>query len=97
MTTLTPDSRWLHLAFDSWLLACDAALVIWLRLGRLALMDKAALAEGELMVGEKLEAVWQLQWRALTGQLGTSQPAIARRSVAHYRRKVTANRRRLGA
>ena len=36
-----------------------------------------------------------LQARTLTGGLGTNQLDVARASVKHYRKKVSANRRRL--
>lgn len=49
------------------------------------------------MVSEKMEAVAALQWKLMTGTLGTSSPAVASASVAHYRKAVNKNRRRLSA
>ncbi|WP_379510304.1 hypothetical protein [Novosphingobium bradum] len=88
-------SRWISLAAESALLACDGAAVIGLRLARLARLDGAALAEARLMVEEKVESAADLHWRALTGALGTSPHAVASASLAFYRGKVAANRRRL--
>jgi hypothetical protein len=95
MTNPYLDPRWLTVGWQSWMLSCEAAWVVWLRMGRLSVPGAPAMAEAERMVSEKLEAAWQLQWRAMTGQLGSTQPAIASQGVNLYRRKVAANRRRL--
>lgn len=89
------DTRLNKLAWDSWMLAVDASAVIWLRMGRFVLFDADIPGEFNRMVGEKVEASFVLFLRALTGQLGTNQLDVARASVTHYRRKVSANRRRL--
>ncbi|MGH1558604.1 hypothetical protein ACRAWD_14690 [Caulobacter segnis] len=47
------------------------------------------------MVGEKVAAGLTLPMLAMTGQLSASAPAIASGSLAHLRKKVRANRRRL--
>jgi hypothetical protein len=47
------------------------------------------------MVSEKVDAAIALQARALTGGLGGTPASAAARTIAHYRRKVKANRRRL--
>jgi hypothetical protein len=47
------------------------------------------------MVDEKIKAVIALQSLLLTGALGFSTPDIAAKSVAHYRKAVRGNRRRL--
>jgi hypothetical protein len=51
--------------------------------------------EARRMVSEKVEAGIALQTLALTGGLGFSAPHAASKAIAHYRRKVRANRRRL--
>ncbi|WP_340268741.1 hypothetical protein [Sphingobium mellinum] len=86
----------LGLAIDSWRLGMEAWTVIGLRLPRLLTGDPAAMAEAQLMVAEKVEAVGQLQWRAMTGTLGSTPPAAVKASIAHYRKAVGKNRRRLG-
>lgn len=52
-------------------------------------------AESELMVSEKIKAGMALQAMALTGRLGATPASASARTLAHYRRKVSANRRRL--
>jgi hypothetical protein len=47
------------------------------------------------MVSEKIEAGLALQALALTGGLGLTADGAATKMLAHYRRKVRANRRRL--
>lgn len=80
---------------ESWLLALDSAAVIWLRMARLAALDSAAFAESQRMVSEKAAAAIEVSLRTVTGGFGDSPPAIAQRSLAYYREKVAANRRRL--
>ena len=92
---LTAARRWLALSFDTWLLGIDAAMVIFLRLTRLAALDAAALTEARLMVDEKVAAALELQQRALAGSLGKDAQTALRRTLAHYSRAVTANRKRL--
>jgi hypothetical protein len=86
---------WTALAFDSWSLGLEASSVIGLRMMKLAAGGAAAQAEAQLMVGEKVATGLTLPMLAMTGQLGASPPAIASRSLAHLRKKVRANRRRL--
>ncbi len=86
---------WTTLAFDSWSLGMEASAVIGLRLMKLAAGGAAAQTEAQLMVGEKVAAGLALPMLAMTGQLGASGPAIASGSLAHLRKKVRANRRRL--
>lgn len=69
--------------------------MIGLRMMRLAAGGAAAELETRRMVSEKVEAALALQALALTGGLGFTAHGAAAKSVAHYRRKVRANRRRL--
>lgn len=80
---------------DSWRLGAEAASVIGLRSMKLASGGAAAGAEAELMVREKLQAGMALQTMALTGALGGTPHSAAAKTIAHLRRKVRANRRRL--
>ncbi len=86
---------WTSLAFDSWSLGLEASTVIGLRMMKLAAGGPAAEAETRLMIGEKVAAGLALPMMAMTGQLGATGPAIASGSLAHLRKKVRANRRRL--
>ncbi|MDY0871500.1 hypothetical protein [Dongia rigui] len=89
------QKTWLRLGFDAMTLAVEAQTVIALRLMKIALGDQAALAESQLMVREKMEALSALQTRALTGWMGLSPQLTPRATVAHVRRKVRANQKRL--
>lgn len=84
------------LTFDSWRLGLEAWTVIGLRIPKLLTGDANALIEAQRMVVEKIEAVGVLQWKAMTGGLGASPDAAMKASVAHYRKAVGKNRRRLG-
>jgi hypothetical protein len=83
------------LVFESWQLGVEAWTVIGLRIPKLLAGNPAAALEAHRMVAEKIEAVGLLQWKALTGTLGTTPDATMRASVAHYRKAVDRNRRRL--
>lgn len=69
--------------------------VIGLRTLRIAQGGEAARTEAERMVSEKVEAGLALQTLALTGGLGLTPASASARTMAHYRRKVRANQRRL--
>lgn len=88
-------SNWVRLGFDSWLLGIEAANVMGLRTMALAAGDANALREANLMVREKIDAARDLHLKAATGALGLTPSRAAQNTVAHYRRKVRANRRRL--
>jgi hypothetical protein len=47
------------------------------------------------MIEEKLNAAFALQILALTGALGFTPLNVAAKTIAHYRKAVRANRRRL--
>lgn len=86
---------WSRLMFDAWRLGVEAAGVMTLRGVALAAGDAGAKREASRMVMEKAQAAVELQQLALRGALGFSAPATAGKTLAHYRRKVRANRRRL--
>jgi hypothetical protein len=73
----------------------EASSVIALRSWKLAAGGAAAETEAKRMVAEKIKAGLALQAMAVTGGLGLSAPGAVKKTVAHYRRKVRANRRRL--
>ncbi|WIW89735.1 hypothetical protein K3M67_07225 [Sphingobium sp. V4] len=84
------------LAFDCWSLGVEAWSVIGLRIPRLMAGNPAAAIEAHRMVAEKIEAVAILQWKMMTGELGRTGHEALAHSVAHYRKAVAKNRRRLG-
>lgn len=86
---------WLDLTFRTFQLGAEAQSVIALRMMKLAAGGSAATVETELMIREKLEAATAVQAHLALGLLTGSGAEGPRRAVAHYRRKVRANRRRL--
>ena len=93
----TRANPWLRLGFDAWSLGAESSAVIGLRLMKMAAGGPAADAEAALMVSEKIKAGLALKAMAMTGRLGATPHRAAATAVAHYRRKVRANRRRLAA
>ena len=83
------------LGLDAWLVGAEAASVMALRGARLALGGAEAQREAERMIAEKAEAAWEVGLALATGGLGMHPETIARRTVAHYGKRVRANRRRL--
>jgi hypothetical protein len=89
------SNPWVGIGFDTWRLGMEASTVIGLRTLAIARGGAAASAESERMVSEKVAAGLSLQAMALSGALGLSPAAASARTLAFYRRKVNANRRRL--
>lgn len=95
MTRKTPANP-AQVAFDSWMLGLEAANVIWLRSMRL--MGGGALAEREArrMVSEKVAASASLPFALWPLMASGAQPdAVVNKALAHYRKPVRANKRRL--
>jgi hypothetical protein len=86
---------WLRAGFKAWSLGLEASSVIALRTLKMATGGTDAEAEARRMVREKIEAGLALQVLAATGGLGLTPYTAAVRTMAHYGRKVQANRRRL--
>lgn len=93
--TASDLAGWNRVAFDTWLLGCEASVVIGMRCWQIALGGPTADREAQRMVVEKLEALMALQVAMLTGGLGATPLIASGRTVKHYRSKVAANRRRL--
>ena len=86
---------WFRVGVNAWSLGMGASSVIALRTLKIAAGGVAAEVEARRMVSEKIEASLALQALALTGGLGQTSYSAPKKIVAHYRRKVRANRRRL--
>jgi hypothetical protein len=86
---------WFGIGMDAWRLGLEASTVIGLRTMKIARGGPRGEAEAKRMVSEKVEAAADLQVMALTGGLGATPTRAAAKMIAHYRRKVRANRRRL--
>ena len=89
------SNPWLGIGWDAWRLGMEASTVIGLRTLKIAQGGAAGQAEAERMVSEKVQAGLDLQALALTGGLGMTPASASARTLAHYRRRVNANRRRL--
>lgn len=87
---------WLRLTLDLAALTLEAQGVIYLRTLKLATGDRTAMRESQLMLEEKLDALTALQLRAVYGWLGLTPQLTPQATVGHLRRKVRANRKRLG-
>lgn len=89
------SNPWLRIGLDAWSLGVESSAVMGLRVLKIAAGGAAGEAEARRMVEEKIDAGVAWQSLALTGGLGITPHGAAAKSVAHYRRKVRANRRRL--
>jgi hypothetical protein len=88
-------NSWFELAADSWRLGLQAQTVVGLRLVKLAAGDAAAMAEAQRMVTEKVLAAAEAQANAAAAVMTGQGHLAPKRTLALYRRKVGANRRRL--
>jgi hypothetical protein len=86
---------WLSLSIDAWRLGMESSCVVGLRTLKLAAGGSAGATEAKLMVDEKIAAGLALQSKAMSGALGVTPAGATAAAIAHYRRKVNANRRRL--
>lgn len=94
MTKTQPDD-WLAIGMEAWFLTAEAAAVVILRSAALAMGGPPAYREAQLMIAEKAEANAELGMALASGKLGSSAESVTRGAVAHYRKRVRANRRRL--
>lgn len=88
---------WGELVAQSCELGLEAAMVVPLRLAKLARGGPAARVEARLMVGEKVEAHGALLRALASGRCGWTPRKIAAASVRHYLGYVRANRVRLAS
>jgi hypothetical protein len=91
-----PYNGWATASLDAWALGFEASTVIGLRVAKMAMGGPAASAEAQRMLSEKVQSAFELQAALMTGGLGTSPLMGTKKVLRHYRRKVKANRRRLG-
>ena len=95
MTRKTPANP-AQVAFDSWMLGLEAANVIWLRSMRMMAGGALAEREAKRMVSEKVSAGASLPFALWPLMASGAQPeAVANKTLAHYRKPVRANQRRL--
>jgi len=89
------NKSWMSVGFDAWSLGWESAAVMGLRAAKIAQGGPEAQREAERMVSEKLTAAFDLQLAMMTGAMGMNPATTTRKALAHYRRKVRANARRL--
>jgi hypothetical protein len=87
--------QWTRLWVDASFLMADAAMVMSMRGWRLMAGGRPAAREAERMVGEKVEAGFDLAGALVGGRVRTPEGA-ARTAIRTYGKRVRANRRRLG-
>ncbi len=85
---------WFNIAASGWALSAEAGMVMWLRTMRIMAGGALGQREALRMVSEKWEANAELATK-LAGSVWPTPEATARRSISHYRGKVSANKRRL--
>jgi hypothetical protein len=95
MTRRSNSHPWLRIGMDAWTLGIAASTVIGLRTMKIAAGGAAGEAEFRRMITEKIDAGLSLQAMALKGAVGPAPDRAVTASLAHVRRKVRANRRRL--
>src|SRR5215469_6159882 len=87
---------WFAIARDAGRLAVEAQSVVALRLAHLARGGKRGRAEARRMVDEKVDALLRAQADAAKAVLaGEQAPAIMKKTIGMYGRRVRSNRRRL--
>lgn len=93
--TARKDTDWAELAMDGWMLAAEMSLVIWLRSLRMMAGGRPALTEMQRTMSEKFAAGATLWPAVMAGGAQQTPERVAARTLAHYRKPVRANRRRL--
>jgi hypothetical protein len=88
-------AQWTRLWLDASFLMADAAMVMTMRGWRLMAGGRPAAREAERMVGEKVEAGFELAGALASGRVQTPKGA-ARTAITTYGKHVRANRKRLG-
>jgi len=88
------EELWFSLWWQSWALAMETAIVVPLRLQKLALGGRHAEREAWRMVEEKVLAAQKVQAMMVESGQGATLETVVQ-SIDHYRRKAGANRRRL--
>jgi hypothetical protein len=86
---------WLQPSLNMWRASLEAQQVIGLRLAKLASGGADVVAEMNLMVAEKVDAALEAQYVAAKSMLTGDVGQIPSRTLALYRRRMRANRRRL--
>jgi hypothetical protein len=89
------SNPWVRASFAAWSLGFEASSVIALRMLKISRGGAAADTEARRMVSEKIESGFALQAIAVREGGALTAHGAVNKILAHYRRKVRANRRRL--
>jgi hypothetical protein len=92
---ISEQAAWLRIGVDAWALGWQAARVMGLRTAKIATGGAPAGMEAWLMLSEKWQAAVEVQSDLLVRGPGATPVIATRRALAHYRRKVAANDKRL--
>ena len=87
--------EWMEVATEAAVLGFESAAVMGLRMAGAVRGGRKAEREAWRMYSEKVVALAELQTMFLSGALGATSSSAAKSTLKHYRRKVSANRRRL--
>ena len=85
----------MDIGLKTWILGFEAAQVMWLRSGVIAMGGARGEREARRMVEEKMAANTAFFWTVATGGAGSSPEAVGRKALRHYGGRVRANGRRL--
>ncbi len=85
------------MAFQSTMLAIESQQVIAMRLAKFAMGGPDVQREAELMVSEKLASMAETSQMMMMAALGGKHDLDAHKVVHHYRKKVSANVKRLSS
>ena len=88
-------SSWLSLSLNAWQASLETQQVIGLRLAKLVSGGNQATDEATRMTFEKLYTLWEAQTGATIAVLTGKSGLVPSRTLALYRRKMRANRKRL--
>lgn len=92
-----PGGAFANMAFQASMLAVESSQVITLRLAKMAMGGPDVQREAELMVSEKLAAMADCGALMMKAAMVGKHDLGADKMMQLYRRKVRANRRRLGS
>lgn len=88
-------AQWTRLWVDTSFLMADSAAVMVMRTMRLMAGGRTASREAERIIGEKVEAGFEIAGAMASGKIRTPE-AAARKTVSVMGKRVRANRKRLG-
>ena len=94
-SNMAPRNPWLDLSLNAMKLGLESQTVIALRVMQASIGGPAAQKELSRMVSEKIETCFEISGQMMGAGLDVLGPGPSARAVAHVRRKVRANRRRL--